>query len=239
MKNRKIKEAVLCLACMLFLTGCGTKAYLLTDSEEDIIVNYAAHVVSKYNACQKDGLVYVNQELETTETEEIVPEDAEPDDNTLEISDGTTVSGENEEETVTSSLNDVFGSDGLELSYTGVELAADYKEGESRDAWASEGKQFMILSIEISNPTEAELSLDNLTTRVKFSADYSPDGAESTSVSAYTTIMLNDFSTYAETIPAGETKQAVLLFQIPDSVTEVSDLVLHITSENTDYQIKL
>ena len=40
-------------------------------------------------------------------------------------------------------------------------------------------------------------------------------------------------------INAGETKSAVLLFEIPDSVTEVSDIVLHVTRDDTTYEIKL
>ena len=56
MRRKKI-EGILCLTGMLLLTGCGTKAYDLTEAEESQIVNYAVHVVSKYNSYQKDGLV--------------------------------------------------------------------------------------------------------------------------------------------------------------------------------------
>ena len=107
------------------------------------------------------------------------------------------------------------------------------------DVRASNGKQFMVLAIDMTNPTEEDITLDNLTSKVKFTADYSADGAESTQVSAYTTIMTTDFSTYDDEIPAGETKSAVLLFEIPDSVTEVSDIVLHVTRDDTTYEIKL
>ena len=58
MRRKKI-EGILCLTGMLLLTGCGTKAYDLTEAEESQIVNYAVHVVSKHNSYQKDGLVYV------------------------------------------------------------------------------------------------------------------------------------------------------------------------------------
>lgn len=57
MRRKKI-EGILCLTGMLLLTGCGTKAYDLTEAEESQIVNYAVHVVSKHNSYQKDGLVY-------------------------------------------------------------------------------------------------------------------------------------------------------------------------------------
>ena len=69
MRRKKI-EGILCLTGMLLLTGCGTKAYDLTEAEESQIVNYAVHVVSKHNSYQKDGLVYVDQSEAETEPEE-------------------------------------------------------------------------------------------------------------------------------------------------------------------------
>lgn len=232
MKKRKRVEGILCLTGLLLLTGCGTQAYELTESEESQIVNYAAHVVSKYNAYQKDGLVYVDQSAsEEPETEQTAAgseniESTEAADAANEIPAGST-------------LEDVFGAEGLEVGFTGVSLASNYTESDVLDVRASSGKQFMVLTFDITNPTEEDLTLDNLTTKVKFAADYSADGAESTQVSAYTTIMTTDFSTYDDVIAAEETKTAVLLFEIPDSVTEVSDLVLHVTRDNTTYEIKL
>ena len=227
MRRKKI-EAILCLTGMLLLTGCGTSAYDLTEAEESQIVNYAAHVVSKYNAYQKDGLVYVDQSEEETEAAETVTGS--------ESVEGTETM---EETPATSTLDDVFGADGLEVTYEGVSLAGNYTESDVLDVRASNGKQFMALAIDMTNPTEEDITLDNLTSQVKFTADYSADGAESTQVSAYTTIMTTDFSTYDDVIPAGETKAAVLLFEIPDSVTEVSDVVLHVTRDDTTYEIKL
>lgn len=225
MRRKKI-EGILCLTGMLLLTGCGTKAYDLTETEESQIVNYAAHVVSKYNVYQKDGLVYVDQSEEETEETVTGSESVEGTETMDETPAGST-------------LDDVFGADGLEVTYGGVSLAENYAESDVLDVRASNGKQFMALAINMTNPTEEDITLDNLTSKVKFTADYSADGAESTQVSAYTTIMTTDFSTYDDVIPAGETKSAVLLFEIPDSVTEVSDVVLHVTRDDTTYEIKL
>ena len=206
MRRKKI-EGILCLTGMLLLTGCGTKAYDLTEAEESQIVNYAVHVVSKHNSYQKDGLVYVDQSVEETEPEE----------------------------TVTGSES-VDGTEIMDETPAGNTLE---DESDVLDVRASNGKQFMVLEIDMTNPTEEGITLDNLTSKVKFTADYSADGAESAQVSAYTTIMTTDFSTYDDEIPAGETKSAVLLFEIPDSVTEVSDIVLHVTRDDTTYEIKL
>ena len=166
------------------------------------------------------------------------PEETEPEETVTgsESVDGTEIM---DETPAGNTLEDVFGAGGLEVAYGGVSLAGNYTESEVLDVRASNGKQFMVLEIDMTNPTEEGITLDNLTSKVKFTADYSADGAESTQVSAYTTIMTTDFSTYDDEIPAGETKSAVLLFEIPDSVTEVSDIVLHVTRDDTTYEIKL
>mgnify|MGYP000921490428 CR=1 FL=1 len=105
MRRKKI-EGILCLTGMLLLTGCGTKAYDLTEAEESQIVNYAVHVVSKHNSYQKDGLVYVDQSVEETEPEE-EPEVTAPSDDTVQaaseepeeaVEDGSTDTGNPSEE---------------------------------------------------------------------------------------------------------------------------------------------
>ena len=142
MRRKKI-EGILCLTGMLLLTGCGTKAYDLTEAEESQIVNYAVHVVSKHNSYQKDGLVYVDQSVEETEPEEAVTGS--------ESVDGTEIM---DETPAGNTLEDVFGADGLEVVYGGVSLAGNYTESEVLDVRASNGKQFMVLEIDMTNPTE-------------------------------------------------------------------------------------
>ena len=53
MKNRKVKMGVVLLLALVTTTGCGDKAIALTEAEESTIVNYAAHVVAKYNTKQQ------------------------------------------------------------------------------------------------------------------------------------------------------------------------------------------
>ena len=55
----------------------------------------------------------------------------------------------------------VFGADGLEVAYGGVSLAGNYTESEVLDVRASNGKQFMALEIDMTNPTERVITLDN------------------------------------------------------------------------------
>ena len=230
MRRKKI-EGILCLTGMLLLTGCGTKAYDLTEAEESQIVNYAVHVVSKYNAYQKDGLVYVDQSVEETEPEETATGS--------ESVDGTEIM---DETPAGSTLDDVFGADGLEVTYLTNELNENYIESNFGDAGVlPDGKQYLILYFDVVNPTDKGIVLDVSSWNATFKVDYTSQDGNSESASCYTTFLTTDLSGYDESnlINAGETKSAVLLFEIPDSVTEVSDIVLHVTRDDTTYEIKL
>ncbi len=230
MRRKKI-EGILCLTGMLLLTGCGTKAYDLTEAEESQIVNYAAHVVSKHNAYQKDGLVYVDQSVEETEPEETATGS--------ESVDGTEIM---DETPAGSTLDDVFGADGLEVTYLTNELNKNYIESDIGDAGVlPDGKQYLILYFDVVNPTDKGIVLDVSSWNATFKVDYTSQDGDSEGASCYTTFLTTDLSGYDESnlINAGETKSAVLLFEIPDSVTEVSDVVLHVTRDDTTYEIKL
>lgn len=230
MRRKKI-EGILCLTGMLLLTGCGTKAYDLTEAEESQIVNYAAHVVSKHNAYQKDGLVYVDQSVEETEPEETATGS--------ESVDGTETM---DETPAGSTLDDVFGADGLEVTYLTNELNKNYIESDIGDAGVlPDGKQYLILYFDVVNPTDKGIVLDVSSWNATFKVDYTSQDGDSEGASCYTTFLTTDLSGYDESnlINAGETKSAVLLFEIPDSVTEVSDVVLHVTRDDTTYEIKL
>lgn len=230
MRRKKI-EGILCLTGMLLLTGCGTKAYDLTEAEESQIVNYAVHVVSKHNSYQKDGLVYVDQSVEETETEETVTGS--------ESVDGTEIM---DETPAGNTLEDVFGADGLEVAYLTNELNENYIESDIGDAGVlPDGKQYLILYFDVVNPTDKGIVLDVSSWNATFKVDYTSQDGNSESASCYTTFLTTDLSGYDESnlINAGETKSAVLLFEIPDSVTEVSDIVLHVTRDDTTYEIKL
>ena len=230
MRRKKI-EGILCLTGMLLLTGCGTKAYDLTEAEESQIVNYAVHVVSKHNSYQKDGLVYVDQSVEETEPEETATGS--------ESVDGTEIM---DETPAGSTLDDVFGADGLEVTYLTNELNENYIESNFGDAGVlPDGKQYLILYFDVVNPTDKGIVLDVSSWNATFKVDYTSQDGNSESASCYTTFLTTDLSGYDESnlINAGETKSAVLLFEIPDSVTEVSDIVLHVTRDDTTYEIKL
>ena len=133
-------------------------------------------------------------------------------------------------------------AEGLEDAYLTNELNENYIESDIGDAGVlPDGKQYLILHFDVVNPTDKGIVLDVSSWNATFKVDYTSQDGNSESASCYTTFLTTDLSGYDESnlINAGETKSAVLLFEIPDSVTEVSDIVLHVTRDDTTYEIKL
>ena len=243
MKGKKVSLIAACMAGAMMFSGCSMMKtpYDLTEEEEAIIVNYAAHVVSKFNNYQGDGLTYVLEEEPEEETE--VPEEvaATEDTETSEEVSGGAVSGEATDAVVESAadLNQVFGTDALTISYTGYEIKPSFTDPDTYALDAAAGKTYLILYIDIANSSEQDVVLDNLTAGPSFKVTFTDQNGENIRASAYTTILLSDFSTYTETVAAGAVNEAVLLFEVPDSVTAAEQIVVQVNINGTTYAINL
>ena len=77
MKKRRIQLITIIFAIIFPMTACGTPLHALTEDEEKLIVHYAAHVVSKYNITQTDGMNGSRPSLEEEEDKKPVASEAE------------------------------------------------------------------------------------------------------------------------------------------------------------------
>lgn len=247
MRKKRIIAIPVCMIGMMLLGGCGTEPYVLTEQEEAVIVNYSASVVAKFNTYQKDGLTYtLAEELESEEelidTETIIEDDVQGEEG-FEGVDTSVADGESIDETEDAAqkvaMNDVFGADGLDIVYNGNEVKENYVEENVYSLEADAGKAYLILSFDIVNGSETDITLDNITSAPEFEACFISSEGEAWKVPAYSTILLNDFTTYAETIASGETKQAVIFFEVSDTVTEVGQLTLQVKLDGNIYEINL
>lgn len=216
--KRRGKAVVLFLTLALAAGGCGEKPITLTPEEESMIVHYAAHVVSKYNTRQPDGLCHVRDEEEETE---LPPENTEsmeePD--TEEEQQGESRGGEssedpNEQQPVadeTLTLTEALGLDGISAECTGAEIKASYIEPDYYALDASAGNTFVILHISLTNTTDKDIVCDMLSEQMSFAAVIN-GGLKA---KARTTILLNDLGTYQDTIAAKTSVDTVLFFEVP------------------------
>lgn len=238
---RKTKARMLiaaAAAAVLLLGGCGDAPYEMTDEEENIIASYSAHILSKYNIKQKDGLTYVNlqapEETEDVPLEE-VPEDTQTPEEPVETTDGNEVTVPEEEPHTIATFQEIFGADGLEVSYVGARIAADYIEDAYYAVDPAAGNAYLIVGIDISNTTDSPMEVNILDKMPGFRIKLNGNMKYSSEM----TILTDDFSNYEETIDGGQTAETVLLFQIPDTVATVETLTMDVSVNGNNYQINL
>lgn len=240
MRRSKVQMTIAALMAVMLLGGCGEAPYDLTEKEENIIVNYAAHVVTKYNTYQKEGLTYVDLEdageaAEVEDSGEAVPVNDVPETDAPEA--GTAGADEAsglEAVTLTATLDDLFGAPELQLDYLGFRLSENYVEDTYFAMYPDEGNQYLILGIDITNVgnTPADVSYGTKASAFQVSVNHTITG------SAETTILPEDFAIFEGTLQPGETRETVLLFQVPDTVTSVDSLEL-VVSAGENYRIIL
>lgn len=248
MRSSRMRVAALS-AALLLCTGCGDAVYEMTAEEEALIVNYAAQTVAKFNTYQQDGEVFVRTDIlengglqEETEEQEPEAEATEAVTDTEEPSDAKQPQGADtpiQEPEGAQEAGTTMGA-ALELGavsadYQGYELCGTYQEEDYYAVDAEAGKQFLVLKYNLANSSGETVHVDILGKAPVFSVIVNGEQK----VPALTTILLNDLSTYQSDLEANETKETVLLFQVPGDMTDISGLQLNVTVNGTNQRINL
>lgn len=219
-RNHKVTWSALLLAAGLVLTGCGEAPLELTESEQQIISQYAAHVVSKYNSKQSRGIVHIDPQTEAPDTEPDMPETEAGTE--TQMPEGGGSGDEPLQQENHGSLSEILGLNGVDVSYTGAELATSWEEGGYISLTPSEGAQYLVLHFTLNNPGAEDAACDVLSTKSVFQVSW--NGGQK--IPAQTTILLSDLGTFQGTVPAGGSAEALLLFEVPlsggDSVDSIA-----------------
>ncbi|MCR4947107.1 MAG: hypothetical protein K5929_09230 [Lachnospiraceae bacterium] len=244
---------IVCLSVlmMFLLTACGEAMYELTPDEEAIITSYAAHIVAKYNKSQPEGYtyVYVSDEEETAEDEPSPEETVSGNEAEADAGEQETVSGDEavsgdetktsdksgnglEDESETSQIADngtamaeALGIKGARLVYTGIQFTSIYDT-----VYPEAGNKLMILHFSLVNEKDSALKVSVLDVSPVFRASLNGEDAVTGDIS----ILSDDLSTFAGKIPAGESDNVMLLFQVPvDASESVDSLKLQIRADGS------
>lgn len=232
------------LGCLM-LTGCGEAPYELTDEEQQLIVSYSAHVVSKFNRYQKDGLTYVpNQEEELKDGKETVADteeafNTEQSDGLLSGSDGEPAETETEQPAEVTAFDTVFNDMGLTFTYLGNEVTASYMTDDTYAVNAGNDKNLLVLKLKVENLTEEAIAVDNMASGDVYSAKYVMESEKVYQAKSVMTLLLNDFTTYEGTIEPQEAVEVVIVFEIPAETTEVKKVDLKIERNGKKFEINL
>ncbi|MBR5565754.1 MAG: hypothetical protein IKW08_06280 [Roseburia sp.] len=252
MKQKKYWGVVLLLLGSLMLSGCGMQEapYDLSEEEQQLIVSYSAHVVSKFNSHQKDGLTYVPESdepvLESTEIEVIPESETEQEENTEivnseaeEANPNTEVETTTEEPAEETTIDSVFADTGLTFTYLGNEVTASYMEDDTYAVNAGLGKSLLVVKLKAENLTEEAITIDNMASGDVYSAKYVMESGKLYNAKSVMTLLINDFTTYEGTIEPQNAVEMVIVFEIPADTTVIDEFELNIERNDNFFRINL
>ena len=229
---KKILGLVIVLLTAGMLTGCLMKD--LTEEEEAQISEYAATLLLKYDANYKNLLWETTAEEEPEEEEpieELPSEEEQPDETVSGSAVAADTLGEDPEE-ISQGLAEIFCLSGIDIQYTGCEFVKSFppngKQGYSIQA--GDGKKLLIVKLQIKNTTSEPATVDLLSGMPSFRIRFNEE-----EVVAKMTIILEDFSTMAEEIPAGAAVEKVLVGEVSENFSEQIEKLSIMTrfNENT------
>lgn len=247
MRKSYVKVSAIMTIMVLILTGCGSSLPDMTQEEEQMIGEYAANLLLKYDANNRSRLVSRKeveareeelQQKEETKNLESTQEGMEPVEDTPVIEIGQESIGA---VTGTASLEEVFEvPEGVEIVYQSNEIVNSYPQEEDMSSYfsldASEGKELLVLNFLIENPLQSDQYVDLLSSNTVIQVTV--NGSERYNV--LTTMLINDLSTYMGDVPAGGNVDAVLLAEVDSDISdEISSLSLSLKNDSKTCTIQL
>jgi len=239
----KRSSMVIFVSCLL-LTGCGDNMEELTTVEENIVVTYASGAVAKANKKQAQGMTYAVPEAmadnqEDTEnisgennSEEPDAEESNPASPTA--GDPVTDSGVQAESTT---LTQALNMDGIEAEYKDYYISETYVQGDYFALEAPlEGYTYLFLNITLTNKAAEQVTCDMFTANTNCWIVVNGE----TKSAVRNTMLLNDLSTYMETMEGGASEETILIFPIKKEDAEnITSLGLILGMGENNYNIDL
>lgn len=237
---------ILVVLCGVLFTGCA-KLVNMDEQESAMVAEYMAGTVLRHTIDYNEALIYPDY-INSQETEEdanpvngtAVKDKAVKD--TVEVKDSvisvktedalknTQVTAPKTQQEVTyTQLLSALGAENFDISYS------KYKEYESYPAKTdyftivpSKGKRLIVLSFQVKNLRDKKQILD----LSEAQADYQLVSSDNSTYKAMMTLLPEDLQYINQSIGAGESQEAVLVFEITrDKV--ISDFKLRITYKGT------
>lgn len=242
--TRKLFIVVSMIVCLCF-SGCSMfPSVSLTEEQNELVAEYAAGVLMKYDANHKMGLMPVSEIAEDDIEEEPSEIVVEPVQEEVEEQNVTVIesaepdvdlSGESVVVESTKSISDVFGTTGFDILYNKMDVTKIYPEEESEDLvfsmQASPGNMLMVLHFNVTNLNDSVSMFQPGNSGVKSRVVVNAGDR----VPAQFTILLNDLLSYSGEFAPYGMEDMVMVYEIPEDVAaSISTLKLVLVGSDGD-----
>lgn len=245
--KRKIIAFIAILGSAMSMTGC-QMASIPDMSEEDteLVAQYAANLILSYNENYDTGIATeaeIQKADEKRERQRRREEAAKAAEAAKEAeSNPESSTGAQVDTTVTNAeLGAFLGLEGVTIDYQSYEICDSYPHDGENDSFfamdAGDGKQLLVLNFNIQNNSGADQDIDILYQYPLFRIGI--NGGENKN--ALTTLLLNDLSTFKDTVIAGEARSVVLVTEITSEEVQgdIQSLSLHVKVNDQNADIRL
>lgn len=243
--RRKIIVFICGVSCIFALSGCSQRVDI-TNEESELIAEYSAGILLKYDKNYNSGLSYMlqnennemSESVEVSQGGEAVKPIQQSKDIELPVDEDNMGNLEEPGATQNGNLNEALGLDQFDITYTGFEFTDFYPNQGSKEDMnyvvnPKSGNKLLVLNFNLSTTSNETQRINLLVANTNFTITING----TTILDNVKTVLLDDLSTISEDIEVGATLKAVLLFEVSnDYGGEVSSLVLNVNSTDVVLQ---
>lgn len=231
------------------LTGCGNAIPEMTPQQQELVVEFAASELLKFDQKHATKLVPLEiiQEVEESnqadssslEVKEEPSADAVKENGEEGIpADEATVIDQTQEESP-QSVDEFLELTGVSIAYAGHELTDSYPPVAADDVFffmsATENNKLLVLKFQVENISGGDMELDFARRQTRYKIVV--NGSEQ---NALTTMLLNDMAYYKGTLAAGESVELVLVGEVSnEQADQITSLELTMKSVDDSATISL
>lgn len=219
--NKRVCLVALFIGLGVFVSGCGDKNKL-TDDESAIVAQYCADLILKYDRGYdvKYSSLYLSSTDSSSEneSEESSTADTQQTTSITTTAQGSQGSGEVSNEEYVTDISDIYGDEGISVQYVGYDFLSKYPETTGKDVVtyvdANSGMELIVVRFKITNNSGSDKTIDYLSKNINYQIVLNNTKAAKPMI----TLLLDDLSSLETTISNGESTDAVLVFQISQSL---------------------
>lgn len=247
--NRIKLLLVLTASCAVFaLGGCVSAIPELSEDETEIVTQYMADLLLKYDANYQDTLLNEEELALALEEEAVKAEEAKAQEeeqtrleaekaqasqaDEIEVVGGNSSGSNSNSAATVGTIADMPGALGLtdtDFDYLGYEICSQYPSEEGALYFAmtpTQGNELLILKFNLANVSGEEYSVDMMSMGASFAIGI--NGGSYTA--ALTTLLENDLSMLMDTLPVESGKEVVLVTEVPEGTT-IDSIVLYVRAQ--------